>query len=352
MSCEFFAGANTCSGYCSGLDELADEKVYQQVYLLQGSPGNGKSTLLKKIAQEAQRTGRLTEVIRCSFDPDSLDGVVVGDISVLDATSPHEVSPKYIAAVETPVDLSHACSHKLLAAYRHRIISLIAEKKELYRQSARYIYGAAALYSDISRTLSQHLNEEKLTRLARRIARDYFTEGAGSPRDQTRYLSAHTAIGEVYLWNTVPALAKTVFLIEDEYDLIAHPMLTLLRTLAHGQGLSTISCRNPLYAHESLQHLFIPELSIGFLCLPKRSDYPYEPTRVINWRRFADKEKIAQHKHSIRLQRKAANQMLAQSSLLLLEMRLLHCELEELYRPCIDYHAVDALSKRLMDEIL
>lgn len=62
---------------------------------IKGRPGTGKSTVLKKIRARARKYGFNTETYRCSFDPQSLDMVVIREmgICVFDSTAPHEMQP-------------------------------------------------------------------------------------------------------------------------------------------------------------------------------------------------------------------------------------------------------------------
>ena len=67
----------------------------KRVFILKGSPGSGKSTVMKRIAARAEAEGHPLTVIRCSSDPDSLDGVMLTDlgVAVADGTSPHSLDP-------------------------------------------------------------------------------------------------------------------------------------------------------------------------------------------------------------------------------------------------------------------
>ncbi|MFS0644715.1 hypothetical protein [Siminovitchia sp. 179-K 8D1 HS] len=64
-------------------------------YFLKGRAGTGKSTLLKKIAAQAEKRGYDMEIYHCSFDPESLDMVLVRELgwAVFDSTAPHEYFP-------------------------------------------------------------------------------------------------------------------------------------------------------------------------------------------------------------------------------------------------------------------
>ena len=104
----FFLGANTPQGVVSRFDQLADWREGWREYVLKGGPGTGKSTLMGRVAQLAQgRCGRI-ELIHCSSDADSLDGVILHDLkaAIADGTAPHAIEPRFPGAFEQLVDLS------------------------------------------------------------------------------------------------------------------------------------------------------------------------------------------------------------------------------------------------------
>ena len=71
---ELFAGLNGIDGYVPLLEYTLSPM--KRVFILKGSPGSGKSTVMKRIAARAEAEGHPLTVIRCSSDPDSLDGVM------------------------------------------------------------------------------------------------------------------------------------------------------------------------------------------------------------------------------------------------------------------------------------
>lgn len=93
----FFLGANTPQGFVSRFDQLADPTDGWREFVIKGGPGAGKSTLMKRVADfAADRCGQV-ELIHCSSDADSLDGVILPDIktSIADGTPPHAGAPQY-----------------------------------------------------------------------------------------------------------------------------------------------------------------------------------------------------------------------------------------------------------------
>ena len=91
---ERFFGASTPDGSVNYIDNITEKM--EKRYFIKGRPGTGKSTFLKKLANEVQKAGFDTEVYYCSFDKNSLDMTLVPELGfcVFDSTSPHEMFPK------------------------------------------------------------------------------------------------------------------------------------------------------------------------------------------------------------------------------------------------------------------
>ncbi|MCJ8007799.1 hypothetical protein ACFFF5_11985 [Lederbergia wuyishanensis] len=89
-----FLGAATPIGPVDFVDNITEGLSTR--YFLKGRAGTGKSTLLKKVAAEAERNGYDIEIYHCGFDPNSLDMIVVRELgwAVFDSTSPHEYFPE------------------------------------------------------------------------------------------------------------------------------------------------------------------------------------------------------------------------------------------------------------------
>lgn len=88
-----FLGSITAYGTIDFIPKLTETIGHR--FFIKGRAGTGKSTILKRIAQEAHAVGFDTEVYHCGFDPDSLDMVIIRalDLAVFDSTLPHEHFP-------------------------------------------------------------------------------------------------------------------------------------------------------------------------------------------------------------------------------------------------------------------
>lgn len=88
---QFYLGANAPSGFYSLYDQLIDPDQAQDVMILKGGPGCGKSSLMRKVGTAMEEQCLAVEYIQCSGDPDSLDAVIIPTLAtaIVDGTAPH-----------------------------------------------------------------------------------------------------------------------------------------------------------------------------------------------------------------------------------------------------------------------
>ena len=160
----FFLGANSPKGFYSKFDQLFNYKDRCRSVLIKGGPGTGKSTVLKKAAAVLKDKGLSTELIYCTADTDSLDAVITedGTFSMLDATLPHAVEPKYPGAYEEMLDLSTCWDKAVLKNNMAKIITLFDTNRELHAKARKYIAAAAELLDEAARLSAETLSPEKI----------------------------------------------------------------------------------------------------------------------------------------------------------------------------------------------
>lgn len=90
----FFLGANSGEGFYSLYDQMLNGQ-FDDLLILKGGPGCGKSTFMRRMGEAMERVGERVVYINCSGDPDSLDGAIFLDrnTAVVDGTSPHGTAP-------------------------------------------------------------------------------------------------------------------------------------------------------------------------------------------------------------------------------------------------------------------
>ena len=139
-----FLASNTAKGF---VGYFSDFMASHRTIILKGGPGTGKSTLMKKLARTAEKTGEDVWLFYCSSDPDSLDGVFFPsrNFVVLDGTSPHALDATVPAINESIVNLLSAVDGNALLPHEDEIRALIKQKKQHFAAAYAVLKASAEL---------------------------------------------------------------------------------------------------------------------------------------------------------------------------------------------------------------
>ena len=267
-------------------------------------------------------------------------------------TLSHAVEPQYAEAVELLVPLNASVSGMTAPESRAAVIALTEQKRQLCQQASRYLAAAGTLLSDIDRLALEATDSNKIAKLASRIAEKEF----GRPRrrigaEKVRFLSGIRGDSILLFSETAKQLAERIYLLEDSFGPSSRLLLEHLRALARKTGLDIISCACPMSGGQKVEHLFIPSLSLGFMTQNHFLSPDVSPCKVVNSRRFTDREELKRRKIRISFNKKAAGQMFFQAAGLFSEAREIQSRLESLYRPAIDFELVESLTNGLIETI-
>lgn len=352
---DFFLAANSPQGFISRFDQLNNPKALRRCYIIKGTSGNGKSTVLRKAAQALCELGETVECIHCSSDPDSLDGILCErlGVSVVDGTAPHVMEPQYPCAFETVVNLFDAVDIPKVAARRDEVIALVDRNHQLQERVGRYLSAAGSLLQDNVRIGMECVDLPKVNKTALRLARRLF--GSGRRRDEgretVRFLSAVTNRGIVMFSDTATQLCERLYLLEDDLGCASRAFLSSMRGLALAAGQNVVACYCPMRPFEKIEHLLIPSAGIGFLTHNSfhRPEVPF--TTRINCKRFMDTDRLKLQAHKLSFNRRATRELLAQASKSAAEAKATHDEIERIYGAASDFTVVQAKADALVAEL-
>lgn len=349
---QYFLGGNTPAGFYSLYDQLTDPRKVNQLYILKGGAGCGKSTLMKQVAQQGQAAGLDAEYILCSGDPDSLDGILFPALSVAvaDGTSPHVIEAQYAGAVERYADLSGFYDHAALQAKREEIITLTDTYRGHYKNAYRCLSAAEQLWREFREAACAEPIRQKLTRRAAGIIRrEIKISRTGSGVLRRRFLTAVTHRGAVALWDTVSELADRVYRLSDSYGL-AHHLLSPIAHAALAAGYDVISCPDPMEP-ESVAHLIIPELSLAFVSDSFLFPWPQKTYRHLRLDAMSEQSFSDSLRSRLRLSRKIYGALIDEAVSGLTRAKEAHDRLEEMYNPHVDFAGVGRLADQIAEEI-
>lgn len=345
---KYFAAANTERGFVGWFDDIFDSRVITRTYIIKGGSGTGKSTLMKKVAERAVKSGGECEYYYCSSDPTSLDGIIITDsegmtTAMIDGTAPHIRDPKYPGAADEIVNLGEYWCSDILKAQRDEIIALTDKKSRLYREAYSYFATAGELYRSQLKEAEGFLLKDKLEAAVTRLLTQRMHEcrvKSGKGIHRIRGLSALSTRGEVRFDSfsdtklvclAVDAAGSTPFLFD------------ALTRAAERLGLSYDRAPMPLIP-ELTEALRFPELSMSVVSDTAKSD-----VKPINMSRFTDREKLAEcDRTRRRVIRKTVGELTCAGLEKLAYVNKIHGAVEQIYIGAMDFTRLEDAAQKLI----
>ncbi len=349
-----FMGANSPIGFCSFFEEIYNPYKNHHPYIIKGGPGTGKSTLMKKVARKAQEMGYETELIYCSSDPKSLDGIIVKDlgISVIDGTSPHVLEPKFPGAVENIINTGDFWDKKKLAAKSDLIRSLTLENSMHHFRSARYLSAAGAINDENIRLASSFIKDEKINSFAVRfVSREMPPKRKRSAGKRIRrFISGITPEGVVFLDETVTSQAVRVIGIKDNYSAVSPLVCQRIGDFAIKNGYDVIFCQCPMKPKGDCEHIIIPEVGLALLTVKKEHSISLECDRLIHCKRFM-REEAENYSQRLRRGKKLCSHLISESVNSLKKAKETHDKLEKEYIEVMNFQALNDYTDIITEEM-
>lgn len=338
----YFAGANTADGFVGSYKDIADERNLERLYIIKGGSGTGKSTLMRKIADSAEKLGYCVEYYLCGSDPDSLDCVVLdGRIAVLDGTAPHVLDMSYPGAASSLIDVSKYWDCSALEERRDEIVKHCSEKSSCYASAYRFLRAVSAIEKEKSALVSRLFDREKAEKYAARLVRKF-----GKPKshssEKNRYTHAITMRGKFSL-PAISDLADEKYIVKD--NLASAPMfMQILRDELLRQGFSITTARIP--TENYIAGIFIEDCKTSVTV-----GEAAENAKSINMSRFILEDTPAEIKGRLRLCAKCGESCMDEAVSILNCAAEHHFALEEIYKKTMNFSALTKYTTKICDEI-
>ena len=349
----FFMSAYTPNGFVSHFGELTDPQKYKRTYLVKGSVGSGKSTMIKKATAYLSDSAEHIELIHCSLDPNSLDAAIFDEkVTMLDATPPHSIEPKLPGVYERVISLYDCFDNDKLRA-SEREISKLKAAEEIHKSRAQsFIRAAGLLLSSNESIAARCINAEKLTNFITRLClRELKSPKTYRGEERKRFLSTINEDGVFMLTDTAKKLCDRLFIIDDPNCAVSGIILSGVLAAAKDMGHTVYSCACPMSKSGRIEHLFIPELSLGFMTSNKFHPIDIEHYKTIHTARFMDREAMAKYSTRASFQRKAARELLCEAASFLKMQRETHSAVEEYYKAACNVQKREKLISEILSEL-
>lgn len=333
---KFFLGANSHINFVSYFKQLQEQSDSMQLLILKGGPGSGKSSLMKRVLKYALLHNHAVELIPCASDPDSIDAFIdkTADFAMMDGTSPHTEDPSLPGANHHILYTGDLWDTAYLYKYKSEIKDLNGRIEGYHKGAGSYIKAASALLHENLLYSRKYINKSALSDLAKEICQS-FSKG-NYEKEKVRLLSA-VSVGEIkYFKETLPLLADKIFVIEDDFGGAADFLIKNIKHTAECIGAQTISCPCSIMP-EKTDHIIIPEARIAVVTknrfLP--IDFGEKKSAGEFYRKMPDRLLLEQRQSD-------AQNLLSKACTLVKEAKLLHDDLEDIYKNAMDFSGMDS----------
>ena len=343
-----FPGSNTPLGFYSyykeGLSGL------EQIFILKGGPGTGKSTLMRKIGTAMLDRGFDVEFWQCSSDNDSLDGVLIPNLSVgiVDGTAPHTLDPAYPGAVEEIINLGDHWDTTYLRQHKNDIITCSRAIQENFQQSYEILANLGELRDKRTKLYASLVDQEKLSNAAEKLTSYIFNK----KKTVTRHLFS-SAVTPQGLVNLSESLSKDY---ERRYILRGMPgngqdfIIDKLIVFAENYG-QEMEIYHSTFDPEAVELLLFPDLSVAVIVEESSAPIDEKDNDII-----IDMKDLLKNKLSdIDIENTliiATNDLLQEAAKNVNTAKNIHDQMETYYIEAMDFEAVDFTASRLFNKIL
>jgi hypothetical protein len=333
---QYFAGSFSPAGFTNYLTDAIGEM--KKIYIIKGTAGSGKSTLMKKIALAAEEAEEAVERIYCSSDVSSLDGVVIPSRSfaIVDGTAPHVMEATYPIAVETIINTGDYINAAIIEKSRDEIISLTQKKKALFHKGELLLRSISPIESlnselleecyDSTKGFSFCMNvirkESKLKQWGKIIKRSCFAFG----KDGVCVLNSFAEAEKIYCVS----------------ELFSPFILGTIKLLAEEHNLSAVWSPSPLNPTEPCA-IYFPTSKRLYISSQFRKD-----GENISSARFEKRDSLKQNKEKRKFISKTRALILEEAKTYLLGAMECHKALESFYVSALNKDGLDCLCRSVI----
>lgn len=346
---KLFPGGNTANGSFNFFDNIIQDNI-NRIFCLKGGPGVGKSSLMRKIAQEYIKKGYDVELHHCPSDPSSLDAILIKKLGVvlLDGTAPHVVDPKDPGAIDEIINLGDYWNVENLEKNKLEIVEVGKDISSSFRRAYKYLKAAEPIYLDIEEKYKNSMDFGKVNMLTDNFIESLFNGISSSgeyKKERHLFGTAITPIGHVDYTDSILSQVKKVYYLDGEIGTGKTTFLTKVYKKAVEKGMSVEIYHYPLIK-EKLETIIINDLNIAIT-----TSHLFEDKEKIDLNQFINKNKLSNYKDEIEFDKKIFNELLSYAIDNLKLAKSKHDIIEAYYVPNMRFNEVEKLRLDLMNKI-
>ncbi|WP_186576747.1 PRK06851 family protein [Aquibacillus kalidii] len=352
----YYAGGNTAKGFYDLFD--SNLQGLENIYILKGGPGTGKSSMMKKLADIWVNKGYDVELIHCSSDNNSLDGLIIRALKfgVFDGTAPHVLEPKAPGAVEQYVNLGVAWDRNLLKENQQEIVKFQEDIAMAFGTAYRLFAEGLSIHDDLEEIYINEMNFKKANEVTNELIEKIFLGKHSQSEEPTtfhRFFGASTPNGVVdFIPNITEDLSKRYF-IKGRAGTGKSTLLKKVANAAKERGFD-VEMYHCGFDPESMDMVVVRELGI---CVFDSTDpHEYFPDRhgdeiVDLYETAVTPGTDEKYEAEIDDVNKRYKQRMKEGITYLQEAKGLHDELEKIYMKAVDFKKIDEICDEINNDI-
>lgn len=328
---------------------------------------------MKGIGTHFAQQGEDVDLLWCSSDPDSLDGVVLKQrrIALVDGTAPHIMDPKNPGAVDKILHVGEYWAEEGLRAHREEILSCNEKTAAMFQLVYGYLASAGIRAQFLAELLQKMVGEAGIFETRRALQRKLGTILTVRRMEAKRNRDCAMGSGQVPghckrafagaitpdgIKNELPSLIsglEKVILLRCPQGFAVQQILEPVkqRLLDAGFDLETYYC--PMDPEHKLEHILVPDAGFAVVSCNRYHDVKGDRSTQ-KFMEISMEENPAHDafRQEIRQDLTEGIERDLQKALeLLRETRKVHDELESYYIPCMDFDKIEQVQKQVIAEI-
>ena len=344
----YFAACNSEEGFHSFYREVFTEDL-TNIYIIKGGPGTGKSSLMRRVADVAERKGYRIEEIYCSSDPRSLDGVLAygpeKSFAVLDGTAPHVTEMELPGARDEILYIGDFWSAERLREQKDLILKESRMRSDSYRRLYRYLQAAGQCARNMESAVLARLNENSLREKVSHILSRY---PVGTGFSQKTMLLMSIGMSGSYRFPTFEACSDTVYAVCDFGEIGYHLYNELVRQ-AQQRYMRVWVSYDPLIPSR-MNGVCFPDCHLAFVSSKDNLETTGSIHRIF-MKQFVDMDENDMDSE-MAVAEKCRNQLMGAAFDTLRYIRDLHFSVESKYISAMDFDAMRQFIDRWIEKIL
>lgn len=346
-----FLGSLCRGGFVSHIGELVGDGSPYTVYIIKGSSGSGKSTIIKRVLARLESEGIPCTAVHCSSDPSSLDGVICSEkgFCILDGTAPHAVEPSLLYGKHRVVALYRYMDVARLSKNARQICELLEQGRALRQDAQRHLSAAGELAEQAYLYARRALNEKKLTTSFTALSKRILIGGDGGG-DANIFFNAVTPRGLCSFFDENKSAIKTRIILNDSGMAAASRALETVAREALARGIGVIKGVSPL-SDSITEYIELPSLGTALFANTPFSHCVDSHAKSVNMYRFYDATQLKETRVKATLCKRLAMTLTDEAAESLAAAQTAHMRIEGFYKSCVDFDAQRAESERLIAEL-